>query len=148
MISQTAEYALRAAVCLGVDAHRSLTTLELAALGHIPSGYLAKVMQSLSRAGLVHSQRGVHGGFTLARPPHELTLLEVINAVDPIARVRPCPCAGPGSTVPLCSLDTRIMEAVAVAEAHLQRCTISDLIQPPTNPVPTPVSLQVKAQTR
>jgi Rrf2 family protein len=57
----------------------------------VPAGYLSKVLQSLGRAQLVNSQRGLHGGFTLARAPSELTVWEVIQAVDPLQRIRSCP---------------------------------------------------------
>ena len=52
----------------------------------IPESFLAKIFQSLVHAGLVASQRGAHGGFSLARPPGEITVREVVEAIDgPIA---------------------------------------------------------------
>src|SRR5689334_18543405 len=73
MVSQTAEYALRAVVCLGNQAGTPLTTQQIAEVTRVPVGYLAKVMQALGRGGIVSSQRGLHGGFTLARPMDELS---------------------------------------------------------------------------
>ena len=82
MISQTAEYALRAIIFLASQAGEPSTTAQLAEETDAPPSYLAKVMKGLNRAGIVGSQRGLHGGFTLAREPHEVTVLEVVNAVD------------------------------------------------------------------
>ena len=69
MISQTAEYALRAIVYLADQGGVARTTSEIAETTQVPAGYLAKVMQSLCRAGLVKSQRGLNGGFKLAHDP-------------------------------------------------------------------------------
>src|SRR5688572_19877331 len=91
MVSQTAEYALRAVVCLGSQADTPMTTQQIADATRVPAGYLSKVLQALGRAGLVHSQRGLHGGFTLGRPMDQLSVLDVINAVDPLKRIERCP---------------------------------------------------------
>ena len=91
MISQTAEYALRAVVFLADREGVPCTVSQIAETTKVPAGYLAKVMQMLSRARLVNSQRGINGGFSLAVDPSRLSLLEVINAVDPIRRFPECP---------------------------------------------------------
>jgi Rrf2 family transcriptional regulator, nitric oxide-sensitive transcriptional repressor len=86
MFSQTVEYALRAMVQLAVEAPEASTTQHIAESTNVPGAYLAKVLQSLRRAGLIHSRRGVGGGVKLARPPKKINLLEVINAVEPLER--------------------------------------------------------------
>ena len=91
MISQTAEYALRAMVFLTDQQGSPRTNAQIAEATEIPSGYLAKVMQSLSRANLVNSQRGLNGGFTLARDPKQMTILEIVNVVDPKTKHYWCP---------------------------------------------------------
>ena len=63
MISQTAEYALRAVVFLSMNVDAAFTTQQIAVATKVPAAYLSKVMQSLVRAGLVRSQRGLGGGF-------------------------------------------------------------------------------------
>jgi Rrf2 family nitric oxide-sensitive transcriptional repressor len=88
MFSQTVEYALRAMVQLGADAPTASTTKEIAAKTKVPSAYLAKVLQSMRRAGLIHSRRGVGGGVSLAKSPQEINLLDVIDAVEPLKRTR------------------------------------------------------------
>ena len=91
MISQTTEYALRAVVWLAANPEKPLTAQQIAEATRVPAGYLAKVLQGLSRSGLLHSQRGLGGGFTLARSPSALTMWEVVQAVDPLKRIRSCP---------------------------------------------------------
>ena len=77
MISHTAEYALRAMVCLSVDWKAPKTTHEIADQTKIPQGYLPKVMQQLGRAGLVQAQRGIYGGYSLKRHPSLVSLWEI-----------------------------------------------------------------------
>ena len=61
MISQTAEYALRAVVCLATTPGTPMTTQEIAKITKVPQGYLAKVLQALSRGEIVQSQRDCMG---------------------------------------------------------------------------------------
>jgi Rrf2 family transcriptional regulator, nitric oxide-sensitive transcriptional repressor len=86
MFSQTVEYALRAMVQLASEAPEACTTQYIAESTRVPGAYLAKVLQSLRRGGLISSRRGVGGGVKLARPPKKINLLEVINAVEPLVR--------------------------------------------------------------
>src|SRR5688572_21191147 len=91
MLSQSVEYALRAMVFLAGDEDAPKTTEEIARVTRVPQAYLSKVLQNLNHAGLVRSQRGIGGGIALARPAKEVTILEVVNAVDPLQRIRECP---------------------------------------------------------
>src|SRR5438067_9463549 len=124
MISQTAEYALRAVVCLGTEGARPLTTQAIADRARVPAGYLAKVLQSLGRAGIVGSQRGLRGGFVLARTLDELTVLDVINAVDPLKRIKRCPLGLAAHGQRLCPLHQRLDEGIALVESLFEGTTI------------------------
>ena len=86
MFSQTVEYALRAMVQLAKEAPAACTTQQIAKKTKVPAAYLAKVLQSMRRAGLILSRRGVGGGVSLARPADKISLLDVIDAVEPLAR--------------------------------------------------------------
>ncbi len=90
MLSQTVEYALRAVVYLAGQGGEPQTNEQISTATKVPSAYLSKVLQSLGRAGVLQAQRGVRGGFSLLRAPAKLTILEVVNAVDPIQRIRTC----------------------------------------------------------
>lgn len=101
------------------------TTQAISSATQIPSGYLAKVMQSLSRAGLVKAQRGLHGGFTLAAPATETTVLQVINIVDPLRRFHECPLGLHG--INLCRLHRKLDEAAREIEATFGDTTVAEL---------------------
>jgi Rrf2 family protein len=132
VISQTAEYALRAAVFLADQAGRPLTTQEIADATRVPAGYLSKVLGLLARAGVVHSQRGLHGGFSLARKPEDLSVLDVINAVDPIQRINTCPLGLKAHGTELCPLHRRLDDAMASIEKAFGDSTLADLLADPS----------------
>lgn len=132
MISQTTEYALRAMVHLADQTDQSLTTPQIAQATQVPPGYLAKVLGSLARAGLVRSQRGLHGGFTLALTADVITVLDVINAVDPIQRITTCPLGLKAHGKRLCPLHKRLDNAMAQVEAAFANSTLADLLADPS----------------
>jgi Rrf2 family protein len=131
MISQTAEYALRAIVYLADQEGIARTTAQIAEATQIPAGYLAKVMQSLGRARLVNSQRGLNGGFTLAIVAQELSVLAVINAVDPIRRFPECPLGIPSHGRRLCPLHHQLDQAAATVEHSFSATMVADLLAVP-----------------
>jgi Rrf2 family transcriptional regulator, nitric oxide-sensitive transcriptional repressor len=130
LISQTAEYALRAVVFLAHQ-QESKTTQQIADITRVPAGYLSKVLQSLARGGLVQSQRGLHGGFTLAKVPQKITVLEVVNAVDPVQRIHSCPLGIKSHGANLCPMHRRLDDAAALVESAFRKSTIAELIQEP-----------------
>jgi Rrf2 family protein len=86
-ISRRVDYGLRAAIYLaGQDPDKSCSVAEIAGQQGIPRKFLEKIIQSLIRSGLVRSKRGHDGGYTLARPPAEISFQEIIQALEgPIA---------------------------------------------------------------
>lgn len=127
VISQTAEYALRAVVDLSYHYNGSRTARQIAQATRVPSGYLAKVLQDLGRNGIVHSQRGLGGGFSLARNPSKITVFDVLNAVDPPKRIRTCPLGLASHRERLCPLHHKLDEAMAAAERAFREATIADV---------------------
>lgn len=140
MFSQTAEYALRAVVFLASQEGKPRTTQEIATATKVKIAYLSKVMQSLGRKGLVQSQRGLHGGFTLARPADELTVLDIIMAVDPIQRIKSCPLGIKGH-INLCPLHRRLDLAMKLVEDALQKSTLAELLAEPERARGIPIPL-------
>lgn len=129
MFSNTAEYALRAVVHLAAEPEKACTTGDIAEATKVSPGYLSKVLQSLGRAGLVTAQRGPTGGFTLSRSPKRITVLEVVNAVDPIQRITKCPLDIPSHAVKLCKLHARLDEAIGLVESALGASTIAEMLE-------------------
>jgi Rrf2 family transcriptional regulator, nitric oxide-sensitive transcriptional repressor len=136
MFSQTVEYALRAVVFLAQQAPAARTTEQIATATKVPQAYLAKVLQELGQAGLVRSQRGVGGGISLRKPPEEMNLLEVVNAVDPIKRIQRCPLDLAAHGVKLCPLHKRLDAALAMVEQAFRETTLAEVLAEPSGSVP------------
>jgi Rrf2 family protein len=90
-ITRQADYALRAVLYLArLGENQRAATSAIAKAQEIPPSFLAKIISQLSIAGLLHTARGARGGVTLARPPEEITLLEVVEAIDGPIRLNEC----------------------------------------------------------
>jgi len=82
-ITRQADYALRAMLYLArLEPQKRESTSKIAEFQHIPSSFLAKIISQLSIAGLIHTSRGAGGGVSLARKPEEISLLDVVEAID------------------------------------------------------------------
>jgi Rrf2 family nitric oxide-sensitive transcriptional repressor len=128
VISKTAEYALRAVVTLADGDGEPILAPRIAETTQVPQAYLSKVLQTLVRANLVSSQRGQGGGFTLARPASTLTVLDVIDAVDPIQRIETCPLALSAHAENLCPLHRRLDDAIESIRATFTSTSIAELV--------------------
>lgn len=130
MFSQTTEYALRAVVFLADNVAGARTTQEIAAATKVPRDYLSKVLRELGRAGIVTAQRGKNGGFCLAHAPEQLTILDVVDAVDPLQRIRTCPLGLRTHQTRLCRLHRRLDDAMQHVENELRAATVAEMMQP------------------
>lgn len=127
MISTTGEYALRAAVYLAQHIDNPQTTALIAEGTKVPQGYLSKVLQQMVRAELIGSQRGLHGGFVLARPAAEISVLDVLKAVDAAPqRIHKCPLGIPGH-LRLCQVHKLIDESTAIIEKAFAAADLESL---------------------
>ena len=82
-ITRQADYAVRAVLYLaGREQTERVTTAEIGRAQQIPLTFLAKIIAQLSTAGIVRSTRGSHGGVTLALPPVEVSLLDIVEVID------------------------------------------------------------------
>ncbi len=90
-ITRQADYAVRAILHLSkLGNTQRAATSAVAKEQRIPPSFLAKIISQLSIAGLLHTSRGARGGVTLAREPKEITLLEVIEAIDGPIQLNEC----------------------------------------------------------
>lgn len=129
MLSQTIEYALRAMTHLAsLPPEKTVSSETIAEKTQVPRNYLSKVMRDLVLAELVTSQRGPNGGFGLTRPPERITILDVVNAVDPIKRITKCPLGNPAH-LRLCPLHRRMDDALALVEKEFGRTTLCELLE-------------------
>lgn len=136
MFSQTVEYALRAVVYLAQHSPTPQKTSEIADATHVPQPYLVKVLQGLSGKEIVRLQRGVGGGVSLTRPPEELTILDVVNAVDPIQRINSCPLDLKAHGTSLCALHRRMDNALKSMEEAFRSTTLAELLEDPNPSIP------------
>ncbi|MCP4190035.1 MAG: Rrf2 family transcriptional regulator [Planctomycetaceae bacterium] len=136
MISQTVEYALRAIVTIAQHEGVPCTAQKISAITQVPAPYLSKMMQGLVRASLVTSKRGLHGGFVLMKEPTELTILEVVDAVEPFKRIRECPLNIDTHSGTLCPLHRRLDNAMEMVENSFRDTTVADLLAQPGSVTP------------
>jgi len=127
VLSQTTEYALRAMSCLAYSPDELVSTSDLAEVSKVPMNYLAKVLQLLSRAELVTGRRGVGGGYKLARHASEISMLDIIDAIDPIRRIEMCPLGLDNHGV-LCPMHRRLDEASRMLIGMFEGTSLQDLL--------------------
>lgn len=120
-----------------------MTTRQIAETMKVPQSYLSKVLQSQVRAGLVHSTRGLRGGFVLARKPEDLNMMEILNAVSPYKRIETCPLDQEGHSSDLCPLHSRLDMAMAMVQEAFEGTTLAEILSE-DNPCPT---LQAQLET-
>jgi len=81
-LTRAGEYAVRCVMCLAKNGTDKVTSRhEVSAYGNIPSHFLAKIAQQLSRAGIIEILQGARGGYRLLVPPEKLSLLDVIESI-------------------------------------------------------------------
>ena len=132
-VSAKADYALRAAIELAAHGlaggeGRPLKGERIAQAQEIPLKFLENILVELRNAGIVTSRRGADGGYLLARPPEDVTVADVIRAVEgPIANVRG---QGP-ETVEYAGAAERLREVWIAVRANLravlEHVTLADL---------------------
>ena len=127
-VTAKADYAVRAAIELATVSEGSLKSEAIAEAQGIPSTFLVKILHELRLAGIIRSHRGPEGGHQLARPPAEISVADVLRAVEgPLAEVRGEPPESldyVGSAVPL----QRVWVALRTnVRGVLETVTLADL---------------------
>ncbi|WP_328557598.1 MULTISPECIES: RrF2 family transcriptional regulator [unclassified Streptomyces] len=128
-ISAKADYATRALLELAREPARPLTCEAIASSQHVPFRFLKSVVGELRRAGLVRSQRGCEGGYWLGRSADDITLLDVVRAVDgELITLRGEPLAGLDYPGPAAGLPAVWRRIEADAAAVLGATTLAALV--------------------
>ena len=137
-MSDGVEWALHVASLLAVvPPDKGMTAAKLAEFHGVPGAYLAKHLQALTRAGVFEAVPGRGGGYRLARPAKDVTVLEVVEAVE--GRMRAFECAeirqrGPAGGGPksdyrgVCGIAKVMYDAEAAYRDELRKVTIADLL--------------------
>jgi Rrf2 family protein len=133
-LSKRGEYGLRALQYLATQyGNDPVSNRELAERNNIPSRFLEQILNTLKHGHIVHSHKGPRGGYSLARPPDQITLAEIVRLLDgPLAPIacasetafEPCGCPDMES----CGL-RRVMKGVRdVVAGMMERTTLADMV--------------------
>lgn len=130
MLNQSAEYALRAVVHLAsLPKNQPASASDISSRTKVPIHYLQKLLRELTRQGLLTARRGMGGGFFLAKPSNEISVLQVLETFDASPeRIEHCPLGIKGHTK-LCPLHQLIDEQVAKAEKVFSNTSIRDILE-------------------
>ena len=130
-LSKKAEYGLIAIRHIASHRGEVVTAKEISEAYRIPFELLAKVLQRLAKARLVVSHQGVHGGYTLARPPDEVRVATIINAVEgsqPV--IAQCLSQGPDScdVFSVCTIKSPLTKVQANIDRAFYDMTLSEIV--------------------
>lgn len=130
-ITRQADYALRAVLYLArSDPQARVSTAEIAREERIPATFLAKIVSQLSAIGVLQAMRGARGGVRLARPANEITLLEIVEAIDGPITLNECVITPEAcSLTETCPLRPVWCEAHALLVDKLRQTTFDQLAQ-------------------
>lgn len=130
MLSQTAEYALRAVLYVAQHGDRRVQVSEMAGALRIPRNYLSKIVHTLARARVLESTRGKAGGFRLASAPNRLYVVEVVAPFDRVEETRRCLLGRPQcSDRTACAAHTRWKEVAERVARFFRETTVAELMQ-------------------
>lgn len=137
MLSQTAEYALRAVLYLaGRYGEGPVRVDDAAEALKVPRNYLSKTLHVLAREGILISTRGPHGGFELAVPADELVLADVVEQFDDLSGPKTCLLGRPAcSERSPCSAHQRWKHVGDTARTFYRTTTLADLFEDPAEEV-------------
>lgn len=130
MLSQTAEYALRAVLYLAEHADQGTVRVgEMAHALRIPQNYLSKILHRLARAGVLASTRGKTGGFQLAVAADRLRLYEIVAPFDRLDERRRCLLGRPQcSDRTACAAHSRWKDVADTVAAFFRETTVAELL--------------------
>ncbi len=126
------DFALRALMRLAGEPARSFATNEIAAEFGISRNHLAKVVRDLAEGGFITTQRGIGGGFALARPPQSITLGEVVRALEGRHALVECfrDDGGTCALMPRCRLKPKLAAAREAFMRELDGTTLAECAYP------------------
>ena len=128
-ITRQTDYAIRCVLYLAREKNRVVMVEEIAREMNIPKSFLAKILQKLTREGILKSFRGVKGGFQVAKNPRQVSLLDVIEAVQGPTAMNKCVVDKRACQLSVhCTVHPVWMELRHKVEQHLKKVTFEKLI--------------------
>lgn len=131
-ITKTTDYGIVLLTHMAEIPERRYNASEMAEETQLPSAMVSKILKLLSREGLLDSQRGVNGGYSLARMPHEITVSEIIAALEGPIAITECIDDGPGECVQesFCPLRSNWQLINNAIRSALDGLLLSDMARP------------------
>lgn len=129
-INITTDYAIRAVLQLA-KSNKVLSTTKIAEEMNIPGNYLPSIIQKLRESGIVSVKRGAKGGSDLARPASEISLYEIINAMETTTRINRClepDCYCSRDATEDCKVREAYQEMQVLMDKCMQNITLADLV--------------------
>lgn len=135
-VTRAGEYAIIGLLYLARQPSERMVMIdEISGKERIPKSYLAKIFQSLVKGGFVRSHRGAGGGFNLARPASQISLLQILNCVEGAFALQKCVADEPECVVShdrlgTCTLCAIFGEAQSLVNGVFSRTSLQDLLKP------------------
>jgi FeS assembly SUF system regulator len=132
-LGKLTDYGLVLMTCMARQPGRTLyTARDLAAENQLPLPTVSKLLKQLLQAKLLVSHRGIKGGYSLARPPQEMSVAEVIGALEGPIALTECSTdiTGLCDFEPRCPIRTNQQIISKVVSGALEKLTLSDLVRP------------------
>jgi Rrf2 family transcriptional regulator, iron-sulfur cluster assembly transcription factor len=135
-VTRAGEYAIIGLLYLAKQpAERTIMIDEISEAEGVPKSFLAKIFQSLAKGGFVRSHRGAGGGFSLAKPAGQITLLQILQCVEGVFALQKCvsdepECVVSTTRMSSCTLCAVFSEAQNRVNEVFARTTLTDLLQP------------------
>lgn len=128
-LSDATSLALHAMAFVAADPERRSTTHEIATAFGVSEHHLAKVNRRLVRAGLLQATRGPHGGVQLARPPKQITLMQVYQEIEGPPEAGACQLGRPSCGRKTCILGTLVSSVNHQVREYLENTTLDRLVE-------------------
>lgn len=131
-LNRITDYAIIVLAQMAREPERLVTAPQLALDSAVPLPTVAKVLKDLAREGVLHSERGVHGGYKLARVPGEITVLEIIRALEGPVSLTACVdgSAGNCDVESLCPMRGNWDRVNGAIRAALESVSLADMAVP------------------
>lgn len=147
-LSNLADYAVVIMTALAARAPEKLNAADVSGATGVPQATVAKVMGHLARAGLLESHRGIGGGFALAKPPADICVADMIEAVDGPIALTNCIEDGRGdcSLTSICGMKPHWQVMNDAVRGALEGVTLEQLIAPRSFQIDDPAHPSIRAQ--
>lgn len=146
-VSRLTDYATVVMTCIAAHPRDVLSTAQIADETRLELPTVSKLLKSLGHAGLVESFRGVNGGYRLARPAREISLAQIVEAMEGPIGMTECSVEGQCERETQCGVRGSWRRINSVLDGALRAVSLADMLQPPRPAVVTVALSELKGRT-